>query len=199
MSKIAGKDAKILTGALGTEQVVECIEAVDGIYIITTTVDNGYALGQWIKVLAIDTTNTLDGYWKVSSIQGTDVFTIDTPYTGLVSSDTGTSEGFTTRPAYECMVDLTADEIDVTQFGDSDWREFLAGFNGADVTLSHYLDDDEVPYNVGTELVLYFILGRLEIVTTLKVLTRGMPTDIDDAVKVDISGRATGLVIETII
>jgi hypothetical protein len=197
MGKVAGKDCRILIEVTpGLTSVQAIFEQTPGVYLITNSVDHGYIVGQYVRLLGVDTTDTLDGYHKIITVPELDEFIVETASPGLISSDAGTSEVFDVRPAFDFNVNFSADELDVTEFTSDDWREFLTGLVGGEISYNYYKRTEELDVDSGATLTLLFVLGNYSIEATTIISGRETGAEIEDACKVGITARITEAVTE---
>lgn len=117
----------------------------------------------------------------------------------IAGKDASFTISATAVPVFDLTLDVEAGEIDVTDVESTDdWREFLAGFKSGSLSFSQYLDDTVLPIVPGVTVPFVATFGAYSMTGNCVILTRGIPIAIDDAVKIDVTGRITGAPVEVI-
>jgi predicted secreted protein len=100
------------------------------------------------------------------------------------------------QPATDVNLNLSADELDVTNFESvDDWREFLAGFKGGEVSYSYFFDDtvaDPLATFLGMTVTYSATFGAYTMSGNMVITSMELGTAIEDVSKWSISARMTG-------
>lgn len=199
MGKVLGRNAKILRQSNESPVTIVDIAGALKVATISTATIHKLTVGDYVLIAGVDEPVQANGYWKVDEVVDSDTFKVTVSNNLEPYTFGGTVQELNIKPAFELTFEDMSDEVDVTEFQDSDYREFMSGMMGGNVSFSYYLNDNEVPISSGASVVLHFLFGKLAVVTEIVTSKRDISTPIDGAVKVTLSGRTTDEVQESII
>lgn len=195
MGKVTGRDTKIFSSKGTAKTILDITLSPTSGNVIVEVTSHGYTAGDFVYLESVSMDGEeFNGYRKVESVVDANNFEVKSRTDGLAYTGDGESSLMTIEHAFETSFDNSIDELEATEFGGDDWREFISGLKGGNMSYSYYKRTTEKDIDdLGTTKTIYLVVGEIyELIFSVVITSVNITTATEDISKVSVGARITG-------